>query len=292
MPKPKPELTTIFGIKCEEGLVMCGDSQTTGEAKESAIKITQIGDHALLGCSGNELYIPLLENTFKDKFDPDSDNPKDYEKSIAESVRAYAREVARDMKAGGVSRNEEGEVPNLYRTDAVLGFSDLAFNTHLYRIAAPYGYRESLKPPFRISVGSGGIYSNFILKNVEEQVFNVVNLGWQDLKIQEVIQFSAFLLNAVGQYEKNTSGRGNFWILSKVSREPHEMTDSEIWGEPYPMGSLRIFIKTVLSHHEEQAKKWMLSYIDMETIFAYFDAYNKATDEHNKRVKASEDASR
>jgi ATP-dependent protease HslVU (ClpYQ) peptidase subunit len=257
-------LTTIFGIKCEEGLVMCGDNQaTSGDVKESTVKITPIGKHALLGCSGNDLYIPLLENTFKKRFNPDS---SDYEESIGECVRAYAKEVAGDMEAGGVARDRYGEVPDLYRTDALLGFSDSEFETHLYRVAAPYRYRECLKPPFRISVGSGGIYSNFILKTIEEQVFNVASLGWQDLKISEVIKFSAVLLNAVGQYESNTGGRGNYWILSKVSREPHEMTDLDIWGEEAPVSSLRIFLKTVLANHPEQVRKWFWTYLDDDLV--------------------------
>ncbi len=265
-PKPKTRLTTIFAIKCSDGLVMCSDTQATvaGQAKETATKITFVGENAILGCSGNELYIQKLE----DAFESFSSDTTGYKQSITECVRSYSKEVSTDMAAAGTRRFADGTVPRLYETDALLAFSDSSFVIHLFQVNAPYGAFEEKKPPFRLSVGSGGFISNFVLKTVEERIFSVVELGWQDMTMKEVMQFSAFLIFVVGQYEANTSPIGRIYYLSKISRLPREAVGVEVFGDVPRNGQyyLTEFLKTVLAHHPEQVKKWIKTYMDDDLL--------------------------
>lgn len=172
------------------------------------------------------------------------------------------------MKAAGDKADEGGYKPRVYSANAILAFSDSKSVPHLFRVYAPYGAKEQRKPPFRLSVGTGGFISNFVLKNVEERVFNVIELGWEDLTMREVEQFSAFLMLSVGRYDRNTSPEFEIWQLDSKEREPRKPSEVEIWGKVPSLKSwpFQQFLKTVLEKHPEQFKKWFETYIDEDLL--------------------------
>src|SRR5439155_16986262 len=85
-------LTTILAIRDEDGIVIAADTQATGRMLEYALKITPIGDHALLGCSGAAEYISLFTQHVQESLqDPGAG---DYYKAVHGAIKSYSREVA------------------------------------------------------------------------------------------------------------------------------------------------------------------------------------------------------
>ena len=67
--KPEPEsLTTVVGIKCDEGIIFASDSLYTGDiSRMFGSKIYGINKSVILGATGRIDQISMLENALKQK---------------------------------------------------------------------------------------------------------------------------------------------------------------------------------------------------------------------------------
>lgn len=243
---------------------MCSDIQTSYsgfgiEVKDETTKVSFIHESGLLGCSGTDNYIALLEDLITEEI---SDHTKQYMKALTVCSRAYAREVWKDIRAAPYLSKDR------YETSALFSVSGSDFEPRLFRIEAGTRPFEVRKPPFRVSVGSGSFFSDFLFRLLEKYLLVPQRIDWDKMPAEEVFKICDIVLNAVGSYERNTSLESQVYLHSKVSRKPLRLDPKDIWGESkkgedHPF---RIMLKTVLASHPNESERIFRTLMDKDLL--------------------------
>lgn len=255
--KPGPDMTNIFAVKCSDGIVMCADTQSTGAGKkENAVKIVEVGKKALLGCAGYENNIGLLEDIVKRNID---DETRDYEKALVECNREYKREVYADWKTGEYEKGDS--LPDKYYTEALFCASDARFELRIFKQTAPLRPVEITKPPYRISIGTGGFISNFVFKTIEDRIFSYAGMDWSKSTVIEVGQLAELIVYSVGMYDTYSNPQGHVWYLSAIDGKAHRFTREDL-GFDKNERILPAFLKNIVANHPKELRKWFGVNID------------------------------
>jgi len=193
-------LTTILAIRGEDGIVIAADTQATGRMLEYALKITPIGDNALLGCSGAAQYISLFTQHVQESLG----NPGagDYYKAVYGAIKSYSREVAGENEYSSVL---DDTVKNLCCPAGVLAVYDSSEREyHIFEFQTPRP-PNLVKYPNRASVGSGSLAADILLKNIERMLHRI-GLDWVNLSTSLIAQFCVLLLRRIEYVDPATSG--------------------------------------------------------------------------------------
>lgn len=205
-------MTTIIGVKCKDGILMCSDTQSsTDTVKDSAVKIKPIGDLYLFGGAGASPYINHFYDILSDSLLHSKPNQTEIDK-INTAILNYSSFIQ--------EWNKKVEFPVDPYPHVLLG-SVQGQSFHLWHIETP-NIAEEVKDPFRSTIGTGGEIARHYFLTVERFLDKYSNY-WVYLSTKLIAQFCYLLISNILRIDLKSGGRVHFWKIDNDGVNPYPL---------------------------------------------------------------------
>jgi len=270
-------LTTVFAIKCRNGVVLCSDAQESAGfgdvgTKEISTKVHKIatGDSGscLLGCAGVtnyiELFVEYVEEVVANR------EAQSYYQVLDDGVKQFTKQM--------VSRTSEAGLPRQFMDKMMpqgifAGFDRETNSPLVYELTPPHPPRE-LRPPYRVAIGTGGLYANLLLGIAETVIdrmtwsTHVEPLRWIDFRTRVVSQFCYFVLARVMHYDLASGLNSYIYVLNEQGGKLQDDQDlfprhGKSDGDAY---RVTIFAKTLLEELPKECLPTLFKLYNLESV--------------------------
>lgn len=205
------KLTTALGIKCDDGIVMASDSQSTSKTGRTksldSTKILQINKFIGMTGSGDAYHIKTVAEEAKKRFWEKKFSQMDLEKSLNKMIKDLHKEH-------NTIRSEElgyKEVKRMFHPQCLIGaaHSDTTLGLYLIRDDA---WVEPVDD-YHI-IGSGNHFGNFIMSQ-QIRFFESDNKKLSSAGVNYGIFIACYIINEIKNFDMQTGGSVNVAVIHK-----------------------------------------------------------------------------
>jgi 20S proteasome alpha/beta subunit len=202
-------MTTVIAIKCEEGVVIASDSQSTSPVVKNmqVSKIYQINKYIGIGASGAELDIKVLVEALQRIRQDDLKS----EQNLKESIKKIMLDLHKEYNSERSSKLEFNQINFVFQPEALLGAKLLDGCFCLFHIM--YDSWIDTVDNYQI-IGSGFPLANLVIRQ-QNRYLNLENKKLSELPLVLNIWISTIVINEVKAVEPNTGGNTNIVIVNK-----------------------------------------------------------------------------
>lgn len=256
-------------------MVLATDTQLTGSSmKEFGTKITTIGDHSLLACSGLSEYIESFKRQVKDAIEESERDPQVDLMKVLDQVRLqYAKQVDEERKFIPLDYMEEiGLRPSHFYPDAIfltMALSKEASSKRIVSMNNPRPYVEVLHPMQRATAGTGGDIAQIFLRTIEHAM-GVAGFAFDQLPVRLVTQFCYIMLGRVAFIDPSSSGVSIYELIQDHERvSAKQMLDTDIFPKHHAnrdVSHFAEFLETARNEIPRDALKNFLGFYNIDPL--------------------------
>lgn len=200
-------LTTIVGIKSNDGIVFASDSLFTGDiTKMFGSKIFKINDFTVMGVSGNKDHMEILFEAFEQKF---KDNAYRCKQEVESDITSILLSL---HKKYNLKWSEElGKDVVIFNPESIVGIR-LGNNEYLlYRL---YFDPNPWLSPIKIydAVGSGQLFANLVLRQQSRPLVSD-NKTFSDLPFKYNLWIACLTLAEIKSFDRHSGGSTKVALL-------------------------------------------------------------------------------
>jgi 20S proteasome alpha/beta subunit len=216
------KLTTVFGMKCRDAIVLASDSQSTSKTGKTksldSTKIIQISKFMGMTGSGDSYHIKLVADEAKERFGEKKFPQKELEKSLNRMMKDLHKEH-------NALRSEElgyKDVKTLFHPQCLIGaaHSDNSLGLYLIRDDA---WVEPVDD-YQI-IGSGNFIGNLIMSQ-QIRFFQSQNKKISEEVITYGLFFACYIINEIKNFDTKTGGSVNIAVI--YNGHFHELPEKQV----------------------------------------------------------------
>jgi 20S proteasome alpha/beta subunit len=227
------DMTTIIAVKCNEGIIIASDSQSTAGNTKNLMtsKIFQVNKFAGVGCAGFIGHINNLVNKMKEKSNDELMTDLDTKKNINDGLLELHKQynIEHPKKAG------YNTVIHNLKSSGIFGIK-LKDNTFGLDLLLPSGKEFAIPYLLPIndytSVGSGSVYAHLLLKTQFRVMTTVAQQPISSIPLKFLLWVVTYVINEIKETYTYSGGHTDISIINKD-------------------GYLNISKDTILKHYDE-----------------------------------------
>jgi 20S proteasome alpha/beta subunit len=199
----KSLLTTVIGIKSNDGIVLASDSQiSSGDLKNlEGTKLFRINDYVALGCAGDiaeaQMFIEELSIRLTNELLDRKQLRKLVEAVLLQFYKEYAVDWSKKLKLGSIV--------NFYNPVSLLSarLPQNKFGLYVLKFSPKPSMAEV---PIFEAIGSGDKLANLMLRQYSRGLQGMTNKRFSDLPINLGVVFSTLTINEIKGLDRDSGG--------------------------------------------------------------------------------------